>query len=148
MRKKSGIGLVEVLVAVPLLLVLMFVGLAKFQHARMAAQRAEVPTNVDGIRMAQIAYKASWSRFIEVSSWTPSSVVTKTARSWSSGTGFDSLGWRPDSLKVKGSYKVTSKSSTDFLVTGICDVDGDEARASFTATRALKTKMNTGPTVY
>ena len=53
MRKKSGIGLVEVLVAVPLLLVLMFLGANRFNNAQLAAHRAEVPSNVDGIRTAQ-----------------------------------------------------------------------------------------------
>jgi type II secretory pathway pseudopilin PulG len=147
MRKKSGIGLIELLVAIPLLFILMFLGANRFNNARLAAHRAEVPSNVDGIRTAQIAYKAAWSQYIEVSSWTPSSNISKTQRSWSTGRGFDTLGWSPKG-KVKGRYKVSSKSSTNFIVTGECDVDGDDDNASFTATKAIDTKMNTAPNVY
>ena len=71
----------------------------------------------------------------------------KTQRSWSSGTNVDTLGWGPDG-KVRGRYKVESTSTTDFLVTGECDVDNDDDNASFTATKSLNTKMNTGATAY
>ena len=148
MRTKTGIGLVEVLIAIPILLVLMFLGANRLNHARLAAHRAEVPASVEGIKMAQIAYKASYGRYIEQSSWTPSSQVSKTARSWSYGTNFDTLGWAPQTAKLKGRYKVTSMSTTDFMVTGECDVDDNDENASFTATKSIRVKMNTSNDVY
>ena len=100
-----------------------------------------------GIKTAQIAYDAAFDTYIQISSWTPDSNITKTQRSWNSGTNFDTLGWGPDG-KVRGRYKVESTSTTDFLVTGECDVDNDDDNASFTATKSLNTKMNTGATAY
>ena len=57
------------------------------------------------------------------------------------------MGWAPDG-EVRGSYKVVSTSSTDFLVTCITDVDGDGKKATFTATKTNNVKMNTKDDVY
>jgi hypothetical protein len=110
-------------------------------------RHAEVPGNVKGIKTAQIAYDAAFDTYIQVSSFKPGSTVGKTQKTWTSGTDFDTLGWLPDG-KVRGAYKVTSSSSTDFLVTGICDVDGDGTNATFTATKSVNTTMTTGATTY
>ena len=148
MRRTSGLGLVELLIAIPLLVALMFLGANRFNHARLAAHRAEVPTNVEGIRTASIAYHASWGKFVEITSWTPSSNITSLARSWVTGTNFDTMSWSPDEARIRGRYKVESTSTTDFLVTGECDLDEDYNNASFTATKSLRAKLNTAADVY
>ena len=147
MFNKKGFTLVELMIVVAIIGILAAIAIPNFVDMQYRAKRAEVPGNVDGIKTAQIAYDAAFDKYIEVSSWAPSDDLTKTQRSWSSGTDFDTLGWGPDG-KVRGRYKVTSKSSTDFLVTGDCDVDNDDDNASFTATKSINTKMNTGPSVY
>jgi hypothetical protein len=111
------------------------------------AKRAEIPSNVDGIKTAEIAYDAAFDTYVEISTYKPSSSVGKTQKDWRTGTRFDTLGWGPDG-KVRGAYKVTSKGPTDFRVTGICDVDGDGSQAQFTATKSINTTMNTGASVY
>ena len=147
MFNKKGFTLVELMIVVAIIGILAAIAIPNFVDMQYRAKRAEVPGNVDGIKTAQIAYDAAFDKYIEVSSWAPSDDLTKTQRSWESGTDFDTLGWGPDG-KVRGRYKVTSKSSTDFLVTGDCDVDNDDDNASFTATKSINTKMNTGPSVY
>jgi len=147
MFNKKGFTLVELMIVVAIIGILAAIAIPNFVDMQYRAKRAEVPGNVDGIKTAQIAYDAAFDKYIEVSSWTPSSNIAKTQRSWSSGTGFDTLGWGPDG-KVRGRYKVTSKSSTDFLVTGDCDVDNDDSNATFTATKSINTKMNTGASIY
>ena len=147
MFNKKGFTLVELMIVVAIIGILAAIAIPNFVDMQYRAKRAEVPGNVDGIKTAQIAYDAAFDKYIEVSSWAPSDDITKTQRSWESGTDFDTLGWGPDG-KVRGRYKVTSKSSTDFLVTGDCDVDNDDDNASFTATKSINTKMNTGPSVY
>jgi type IV pilus assembly protein PilA len=127
--------------------ILAAIAIPNFVEQQYRAKRAEVPSNVKGIKTAQIAYDAAFDTYIEVSSYKPSSSVGEAQRSWVSGTDFDTLGWMPDG-KVRGAYKVTSSSSTDFRVTGICDVDGDGIRASFTATKSINTVMVTGATTY
>ena len=147
MFNKKGFTLVELMIVVAIIGILAAIAIPNFVDMQYRAKRAEVPGNVDGIKTAQIAYDAAFDKYIEVSSWAPSDDITKTQRSWESGTDFDTLGWGPDG-QVRGRYKVTSKSSTDFLVTGDCDVDNDDDNASFTATKSINTKMNTGPSVY
>jgi type IV pilus assembly protein PilA len=147
MFNKKGFTLVELMIVVAIIGILAAIAIPNFVDMQYRAKRAEVPSNVDGIKTAQIAYDAAFDKYIEVSSWMPSSNVAKTQRSWTSGTGFDTLGWGPDG-KVRGRYKVTSKSTTDFLVTGECDVDNDDTQSTFTATKSINTKMNTGASIY
>jgi type IV pilus assembly protein PilA len=135
------------LTVVPLVGILAAIAIPNFVDMQYRAKRAEIPSNVDGIKTAQIAYDAAFDTYIEVSSYQPSSSVGKNQRPWRSGTSFDTLGWGPDG-KVRGAYKVLSRSSTDFIVTGICDVDGDGTQARFTATKSINTTMNTGATTY
>lgn len=147
MFNKKGFTLVELMIVVAIIGILAAIAIPNFVDMQYRAKRAEVPGNVDGIKTAQIAYDAAFDTYVQISSWTPSSNITKTQRSWSSGTNFDTLGWGPDG-KVRGRYKVESTSTTDFLVTGECDVDNDDTHATFTATKSLNTKMNTGATAY
>jgi type IV pilus assembly protein PilA len=147
MFNKKGFTLVELMIVVAIIGILAAIAIPNFVDMQYRAKRAEVPGNVDGIKTAQIAYDAAFDKYIEVSDWKPSDEIAKTQRDWSTGTGFDTLGWGPDG-KVRGRYKVTSKSTTDFLVTGECDVDNDDTEASFTATKSINTKMNTGASVY
>ncbi len=147
MFNKKGFTLVELMIVVAIIGILAAIAIPNFVDMQYRAKRAEVPSNVDGIKTAQIAYDAAFDTYVEVSSYKPSSSVGKKQKTWSSGTDFDTLGWGPDG-KVRGAYKVTSKSTTDFLVTGICDVDGDGTQASFTATKSINTTMNTGATAY
>jgi type IV pilus assembly protein PilA len=147
MFTKKGFTLVELMIVVAIIGILAAIAIPNFVDMQYRAKRAEVPSNVDGIKTAQIAYDAAFDTYIQISSFKPSSSVNKTQQTWTSGTSFDTLGWGPDG-KVRGAYKVTSSSSTDFLVSGICDVDGDGTNASFTATKSVNTTMTTGASIY
>ena len=147
MRNTKGFTLIELMIVVAIIGILAAIAIPNFVDMQYRAKRAEVPSNVDGIKTAQIAYDAAFDKYIEVGSWSPSSDITKTQRSWKTGTGFDTLGWGPDG-KVRGRYKVASQSSTDFLVSGQCDVDDDDDHSKFTATKSINTKMNTGAAQY
>jgi type IV pilus assembly protein PilA len=147
MFNKKGFTLVELMIVVAIIGILAAIAIPNFVDMQYRAKRAEVPSNVDGIKTAQIAYDAAFDKYIEVGDWKPSSDMTKTQRAWTSGSGFDTLGWGPDG-KVRGRYKVESSSSTDFEVTGECDVDNDDTESTFTATKSINTVMNTGASDY
>ena len=70
--------------------------------------------------------------------------MEQALRPWRSGSPYDTLGWAPDG-EVRGSYKVSTApfGASDFVVTGISDVDGDGVRASYTATKSINSVLNT-----
>ncbi len=147
MFNKKGFTLVELMIVVAIIGILAAIAIPNFVAMQYRAKRAEVPSNVDGIKTAQLAYDAAFDTFIEETSAQPDSSPGKTQRAWSSGSGFDTLGWGPDG-EVRGSYVVSTTSSTDFLVTGFCDVDGDSVTASYTATKSINAKLNTTNDTY
>jgi len=147
MFNKKGFTLVELMIVVAIIGILAAIAIPNFVDMQYRAKRAEVPGNVDGIKTAQIGYDAQYDQYIQVTSLHPSSTVGKTQADWTAGSSFDDLGWSPDG-KVRGAYMVVSTSSTDFTITGICDVDGDSSNASFTATKSVNTTMTTGTNTY
>ncbi len=147
MFSKKGFSLVELMIVVAIIGILAAIAIPNFVEMQYRAKRSEVPGNVDGIKTAQMAYDAAFDQFIQETGFQPDSAPGKGQRNWTSGTNFDTLGWGPDG-KVRGSYNVVSTSSTDFTVTGQCDVDGDGTLSSWTATKTINAVMNTNNDTY
>jgi len=136
MFNRKGFTLVELMIVVAIIGILAAIAIPNFVAMQYRSKRAEIPPNVDGIKTAELAYDAAFDMFMVEASLKPDASPNKQQRGWTSGTGFDTLGWAPDG-KVRGSYSVSSTSSTDFKVTGICDVDGDKTNATYTATKSI-----------
>ena len=98
---------------------------------QLKAKRGELPGNVDGIKTAELAYDASFDGFLETGV-SPSGSPGKVAVDFTDSGGFASLGWKPDG-KVRGQYTVTNVTVTEFIVSSICDVDGDGSKAHYRA---------------
>ena len=147
MMNRKGFTLVELMIVVAIIGILAAIAIPNFVSMQYRAKRAEVPANVDGIKTAELAYDAAFDTFVEQTSLYPGS-PTKAQQDWPSGSGFDTIGWSPDG-KVRGSYKVSTKSSTNFLVTGVSDVDGDGTQATYTSTKSINATFNgTNQNVY
>ena len=146
MLNKKGFTLVELMIVVAIIGILAAIAIPNFVAMQYRAKRAEVPSNVDGIKTAQVGYEAAFDVFVEAS-WHPSSSVSKTTAAWTSGSEFDTLGWAPDG-EVRGAYMVATLSSTDFEVSGQCDVDGDATNSSYTATKSINAGMTTANDIY
>jgi type IV pilus assembly protein PilA len=147
MFNRKGFTLVELMIVVAIIGILAAIAIPNFVAMQYRAKRAEIPANVDGIKTAEIAYDAAFDQYIQQTGFHPSASVGKAQATWTAGSAFDTIGWAPDG-KVRGSYKLVSISSTDFLVTGISDVDGDGVQASYTAQKSINTVPTTTNNIY
>ena len=141
MMNRKGFTLVELMIVVAIIGILAAIAIPNFVDMQYRAKRAEVPSNVDGIKTAELAYEASFDTFVSQASLQPNSSHNKQQRPWTSGSSFDTLGWGPDG-DVRGSYGVTT-SSTDFMIGGLCDVDGDGSPAVYSASKTINATMRT-----
>ena len=146
MFNKKGFTLVELMIVVAIIGILAAIAIPNFVAMQYRAKRAEVPANVDGVKTAELAYDAAFDQFIEEASFQPDSDPGKAPRPWGD-SAFDTLGWGPDG-EVRGSYKITTVSTTDFLVQGIADIDGDGTQSTYTCTKSVNAAMKSGNDTY
>ena len=139
MMNRKGFTLVELMIVVAIIGILAAIAIPNFVDMQYRAKRAEVPSNVDGIKTAQLAYEASFDAFVQQFTPHPTTTPNKQQQAWTSGSSFDTLGWGPDG-NVRGMYAV-STSTTDFTVNGFCDVDGDGSMAQYTAKKTINASM-------
>lgn len=136
---------------VPVVGMLAAIAIPNFVSMQMKAKRAEVPTNVDGIRIAELAYHAAFDEYAACGDeQTAALQVGKTQRSTAGDETFSclakTLGWSPDGL-VRGAYWVVVTDG-DFEVNGIADVDGDGVYAHYRATKDQSATMVSYPNDY
>lgn len=134
------------MIAVAIIGILAAIAVPNFAGMQYRAKRVKAPSNVDGIKTAQMGRNARYDRSVEVSSWNPSAAITKSQRDWDASPLCNNLGGRFDGM-VCGLDTAVSKSSADFLVNGESDVDHDDSHAQFTATRTMSSAMNAGTSV-
>ena len=145
-RNRKGFTIIEFGIMMGLLAVILVAALPQVMKMELQAKRSELPTNVQGIKVAQLQYHEVYGSFITCSPY-PASPSTSPQRweRWSSG-GFSTIGWSPKT-EVRGSYSV-SMSATDFDAYGVSDLDGDGVYATYQATRFTDAGLKTEPGIY
>ena len=153
LRNRKGFTLIELMIVVAIIGILAAIAIPNFIAMQMRAKRAELPSNLDGIRTAQKAYHAEWDSFTTAAQ-TPAAAPARAQVNFEAGgfTAFQNLGWVADG-KVRGVYSTSaspgaSSALDDFLATAISDVDGDGANAQYNCNRAEKSSMVTLHNVY
>jgi len=115
--------------------------------------RQEGPSNLDGIRTAQIAYFAEFDRFVSAP-WTPATLPGARLVDFA-GPGrasWERLGWVADG-RVRCRYKTVAHNqpdsgTSDFEAIVECDMDGDGRVQRYEASRSLRTTLKTPSDIH
>lgn len=135
MNRSRAFTIVELMIVVAIIGILAVIAIPNFINMQHRSKKAELPPNVEGIRTAEMAFEAAHDILIEERTFIPSASVGKAQQPWPADSGgFQTIGWSPRGA-VRGAYKFEITTGTNFVVTGICDVDADSTLATYTASR-------------
>lgn len=150
MPKRAGYSLTELMITVAIVGVLAAIAVPAWRESQLRAKRAEVPPNVEGIRVAELAYFAAMDTFVAETSWYPNELTGSTAdmppRAWPSpeaAGGFTSLGWMPFN-SLRGAYSIPDGDEDSFEVQGLSNVDGDGEYALYWCTESVPGDWDAG----
>jgi hypothetical protein len=105
---------------------------------------SEVERVVAQIRAAELDHYAKYREYV-ATGWAPRPrfEVDGSEVAWASEPGFQRLGFAPDAPALVGTYRVTV-DERGFVVTGVCDVDGDGHQRVVTATATQEATVSSG----
>jgi hypothetical protein len=108
-----------------------------FFRMNTRVMQTEIPSNVDSLRTAELAYRAAFDIFVPMAGPLPRPIrgLDRRLVEWTPTPESELLGWKPDG-RVRGTYWVElSPEGDDFTVHGLCDIDQDGEPAHYVATR-------------
>ncbi|MCO4768831.1 MAG: prepilin-type N-terminal cleavage/methylation domain-containing protein [Deltaproteobacteria bacterium] len=153
MHDSRGFTLIELMIVVAIISILASIAIPNFMMMQMRAKRAELPVNINTLRLSELAYHSEWDEYTSA----PLTPLTMPGASMTTFTGggyaqFTMLGWYPDGL-VRGQYQVQATGGVtfqtdDFTATAACDVDADTGFVEYSSNRAEKAEMLTANNVY
>jgi prepilin-type N-terminal cleavage/methylation domain-containing protein len=142
MKTRAAFTMVELVVTVAIIGILSAIAVPSWIESQNRAKRAEVPANVEGIRVSELGYFATFDTFLPEASWYPQALAgdesNKRLKDWPEADkagGFTQLGWRPYGA-VRGAYSIPDGDADSFEIQGLSDVDGDNDEALYWCTEA------------
>ena len=150
MTTRSGLTLIEVLVALALFALLAAVAIPRMEEARKRTRRAEMQTHVRGIRAALEA--TTFSKYGPTfggagPSPRPDQELDERAVPWVSDAGFEFIGYAPDG-DVRCNYVINVDNPNDIFVRARCDVDDDDVLSEVLMTSTQHPYLATPNEVY
>jgi len=119
----------------------------KFGAIQQREARAEVPRNLDAIRLAELAYYEEAGSFVAVPR-TPTEMPASGPADWPENTVFDTIDWRPHEATSGVYWVVVTDEGANFEVHGLIDADGDGVPAHYVANRAERAWMLSANNIY
>ena len=152
MRRSKGFSLVELMIVVAIIGVLAAIAVTQYTKFQLRAKRAELPGNVDGLKIAQISFEAANDYFANCPVMPRDhAALDKEAVVWNTGgdDNWRDLGWSPDG-DVRGAYETNDSSDPlkRFTVAAYADMDDDGVEVSFEADQNKNATMITDNDTY
>lgn len=147
MRRSKGFSLVELMIVVAILGLLAAIAVTQFTKFQLRAKRAELPGNVDGLKISQISFEAANDYLVNCPIMPRDhGSLDKQAVPWNTGgdDNWRDLGWAPDG-DVRGAYTTNESSDPNkrFTVFAYADMDGDDIEAIYEADQYTNATMTT-----
>ncbi len=155
MRKSTkGFTLIELMIVVSVIGILASLAIPGYERMLLRAKRAELPLNLDGIRLSEQSYHHEWGYYtacVLAPAQIPGRNRAPFPATFTTNLDWNMLGWLPEG-QIYGQYEVQTNGANgltaDLTASGFGDIDGDGNYAHFLANKASKPFMATPTNVY